>query len=57
MRAYITHNFRILLKGTLAFHSSMAALFSASVNPFAPARRFTVDQLQKILPSKVMKRS
>jgi len=40
MRTYITHNFCILLKGTLAFNSSMAALFSASVKGFTPETGF-----------------
>ena len=39
----MTHNFRILLKGTLAFHSSMAALFSASVKGFTPGGMLAVD--------------
>jgi len=43
MRTYIINNFRILLKGTLAFHSSMAALFSASVKGFTPGVMLGVD--------------
>ena len=39
----MTHNFRILLRGTLAFHNSMAALFSASVKGFTPGGMLGVD--------------